>query len=215
MRLGNLGSIRLGAVAFVLATFSAGAAQANIVTNPGFETGDFTGWTLSGDTSFTLVDDFFPHSGSFGAFLGTCDFDDPSCDGSTGSITQTLATTAGASYDIEFWLNVEITPNFLSVSFDGIVLDSLTDITTFIDGGCSHPSPIAGGCYTLFSYTASASSATTDLVFTFQHDPWGWDLDDVSVEAATAVPESGSLLLVAVGLIALLALRTPVHMYQH
>jgi hypothetical protein len=200
-------AIRLGAAALVLATFSAGAAQANIVTNAGFETGDLTGWTLSGDTSFTFVDVFFPRSGSFSAFLGTCDLvDEPFCLGSTGSITQTLATTAGASYAIEFWLNVEITPNFLSVSFDGIVLDSLTDITTIIDGGCSHPSPIAGGCYTLFSYTALASSASTDLVFTFQHDPWGWDLDDVSVEAATAVPESGSLLLVAGGLIALLAL---------
>ena len=105
MRLGNLGSIRLGAAALVLATFSAGAAQTNIVTNPGFETGDLTGWTLSGDTSFTRVDiDLFHHSGSFSAFLSTCDFDDPFCDGSTGSITQTLATTAGASYDIEFWL---------------------------------------------------------------------------------------------------------------
>ena len=192
-------AIRLGAAALVLATFSAGAAQANIVTNPGFETGDFTGWTLSGDTSFTFVEEgFFPHSGSFSAFLGTL--------GSTGSITQTLATTAGASYDIEFWLNSEFTPNFFSVSFDGIVVDSLTDITTFVDGGCSPSSPIAGGCYTLFSYTALASSATTDLVFTFQHDPWGWDFDDVSVEAATAVPESGSLPLVAMGLIALLAL---------
>ena len=200
-------AIRLGAAALVLATFSAGAAQANIVTNPGFETGDFTGWSLSGDTTLQLVDDFFPHSGNFGAFLGTCDFDDPFCDGSTNSVAQTLATTEGTSYDIEFWLNIEVTPNFFSVSFDGIVLDSLTDRTTFIDGGCSHPSPIAGGCYTLFSYTALASSATTDLVFTFQHDPWGWDLDDVSVEAATAVPESGSLPLVAVGLIALLALR--------
>jgi hypothetical protein len=200
MRLGN----RLRAAAQVLAIFFGGAAQANIVTNPGFETGDFTGWTLSGDTSFTFIDSFFPRSGSFSAFLGTSDFD-PAV---TGSITQALATTAGASYEIEFWLNTEFTPNFFSVSFDGIVLDSLTDITTITDGGCSHPSPIAGGCYTLFSYTALASSASTDLVFTFQNDPWGWDLDDVSVEAATAVPESGSLLLVAVGLIALLAVRT-------
>ena len=59
----------------------------------------------------------------------------------------------------------------------------------------------------MFIYTALASSVTADLVFTFQHDPWGFDFDDVSVEAATAVPESGSLLLVAVGLIAFLALR--------
>src|SRR5262245_59353174 len=140
-------AIRWGAAALVLATFFAGAAQANLVTNPGFETGNFTGWALSGDTSFVFVDKFSPHSGSFGAALGTV--------GSTASITQTLATTAGVSYDIEFWLNTAVTPNFFSVSFGGIVLDSLTNITT-------SPS-ILPPVYTLFSHTAVASSASTDL----------------------------------------------------
>jgi hypothetical protein len=194
-RLSMFSAIRWAAAALVLATFFAGAAQANIVTNPGFEIGNFTGWALSGDTSFTFVDGFSPHSGSFGAFLGTS----VGTPGPTGSITQTLATTVGVSYDIEFWLNTAVRPNFFSVSFDGIVLDSLTDITT----SSSIPLPL----YTLFSYTALASSASTDLVFTFQHDPWGWDLDDVSVAAATGVPEPGSLPLVAGGLIVLLALR--------
>jgi hypothetical protein len=184
-------AIRCGAAALVLTTFFAGAAQANMITNPGFETGDFTGWVLSGDTSFVLVDDFSPHSGSFGAFLGTS--------GSTGSLTQTLATTVGVSYDIEFWLNTAFRPNFFSVSFDGMVLDSLTDITT--------SSSILPPLYQSFSYTALASSASTDLVFTFRHDPWGWDLDDVSVEAATAVPEPGGLPLFAGGLVMLLALH--------
>jgi len=188
-------AMRWGAAALVLATFLAGAAQASIITNPGFETGNFTGWALSGDTSFTAVDNFSPHSGSFGAFLGTS----VGTPGSTGSITQTLATTVGVLYDIEFWLSTPIMPNFFSVSFDGIVLDSLTDITT----SSSIPIPV----YTLFSYTALASSTSTNLVFTFRHDPWGWDLDDVSVEAATAVPDPGSLPLFGGGLIALLALR--------
>ena len=196
--------IRWGAAALVLATFFAGAAQANLVTNPGFETGNFTGWALSGDTTFTGVDRFSPHSGSFGAFLGTSipDPNFPITFPPTGSITQTLATTVGVSYDIEFWLNTAVKPNFLSVSFDGIVLDSLTNITT-------SPS-ILPPVYTLFSHTAVASSASTDLVFTFRHDPWGWDLDDVSVEPATAVPEPGSLPLVVAGLtfcFLLLALR--------
>src|SRR5262245_44794219 len=193
-------AIRWGAAALVLATFHAGAAQANLVTNPGFESGTFTGWALSGDTSFTFVDNFSPHSGRFGAFLGTSATISPS----TGSITQTLATTVGVSYDIDFWLNTALKPNFLSVSFGGIVLDSLTDITTSPMVQPNDPN------YKLFSYTALASSASTDLVFTFRHDPWGWDLDDVSVEGAAAVPEPGSLALVAGGLtfgFLLLALR--------
>jgi len=109
-------AIRWGATALVLATLFAGAAQASIITNPGFETGDFTGWALSGDLSFTAVDDFSPHSGRFSAGLATS----VRTPGSTGSITQTLATTAGVSYDIEFWVNTAVTPNFFSVSFDGM-----------------------------------------------------------------------------------------------
>lgn len=187
-------AIRLSAGASVLAILFAGALQGNnIVTNPGFETGNFTGWALSGDTTFTSVDSFSPHSGRFGAGLGTS----AGAPGSTGSITQTLATSAGVPYVIEFWVNTAVRPNFFSVSFGGNVLDSLTDITT-------SPS-ILPPVYNLFSYTALASSASTDLVFTFRHDAWAWDLDDVSVEAATAVPEPGSSLLVAGGLIALLA----------
>ena len=180
-RLSMFSAIRSGAAALVLGTLFAGAAQASIITNPGFETGSFTGWALSGDTSFTAVDNFSPHSGRFSAGLGT--------DGSTGSISQTLATTAGVSYDIEFWVNTAVTPNFFSVSFDGIVLDSLTNIRT--------SSTILPPFYRLFSYTAVASSASTELVFTFRHDAWVWDLDDVSVNAATAVPEPGSLSLFA------------------
>ena len=65
-------AIRWGAAALMLATFFAGPAQAdNIVINPGFETGNFNGWSPSGDISFTGVDNFSPHSGRFGAFLST------------------------------------------------------------------------------------------------------------------------------------------------
>ena len=189
---GIVSAIRWAAAALVLATSFAAAAQAdNIVTNPGFESGTFAGWTVSGDTSFTVVDNFSPRSGSFSAFLSTS--------GSTGSITQTLGTTVGVSYDIEFWVNTAVRPNFLSVSFGGIALDSFTDIAT--------SSTILPAVYNVFSYTATASSSSTDLVFTFRHSAWGFDLDDVRVEASSAVPEPGSLLLLAGGLVALLAMR--------
>src|SRR5712692_8865885 len=70
------------------------AVSGNLVANCGFETGDFTNWTLSGDLSFTGVDVAPAHSGTFGAFLG------PITD--LGFAAQTLVTTPGQYYDLTF-----------------------------------------------------------------------------------------------------------------
>ena len=51
----------------------------NLLTNPGFETGDFTGWTIFGNVfnEFTVPPQFVPHNGSnnlcstFGNFSGS------------------------------------------------------------------------------------------------------------------------------------------------
>ena len=52
--------------ALVVSLASGTATSANLVSNPGFETGDFTAWTQSGNTDFTFVDGL-PHSGEFAA----------------------------------------------------------------------------------------------------------------------------------------------------
>jgi len=73
-------------------------AAAIPVTNPGFETGNFAGWTQFGDAGFTGVDGNRVHSGSFAAYFGN---------GSPGGISQDLATTIGQTYQISFWLTQE------------------------------------------------------------------------------------------------------------
>jgi hypothetical protein len=50
-------------------------AKANLITNPGFETGDFTGWSTStnqfGTASVTgMFNGISPHSGSFRRAVG-------------------------------------------------------------------------------------------------------------------------------------------------
>jgi len=69
------------------------------VVNHSFETGDYTGWTQFGNTSFSPVigpafGTFFPTDGSFQASFGP--------QGSTGGITQDIVTTPGTTYEIVF-----------------------------------------------------------------------------------------------------------------
>ncbi len=52
--------------------------------------------------------------------------------------------------------------------------------------------------YTLYSFTLIATSAATDITFTFASDPAFWDFDNVSVNVGAA-PEPGSLALLALG----------------
>src|SRR6266404_3872321 len=74
--------------AMVLVVGISGAAHAvELVTNGSFETGDFTGWTLTGNTGFTGVEcpgvPFAgPGDGNCDAFLGPV--------GSDGTLSQVL-----------------------------------------------------------------------------------------------------------------------------
>jgi hypothetical protein len=87
----------------VTVTLTAGQSM---VENGGFETGDFSGWTLQGntiiyDTIYNAVEGLGSgfdviYSGNYGAFLG---------DGQLASLSQTLATVPGQLYLLSLWLD--------------------------------------------------------------------------------------------------------------
>jgi PEP-CTERM motif len=167
-----------------LAMFASVGAHADLVTNGGFETGDFTGWTVFGGF-FNGVDDQAPQSGTYAAYFG-----DPVQ--TPSGIFQTLATTAGQLYTVSFWLANEVdvnglgVPNSFAFSWNGTTEMSVSDV-------------LGPTGYTLYSFTLVATSAATDIAFTFASDPAFWDFDNVSAVDVGTAPEPGSLALLALG----------------
>jgi len=164
---------------------------ANLVANPGFESGDFAGWTLSGansspgyDGELYGVDTADAHSGNYGAYFGSV--------GGVLDMSQLLTTTPGDHYVISFWL--QETPgtffpyeNLFSVSFGGTTLVSQSDVSNFP--------------YALFAYDAVARTGQTSLVFSFRDDVGYFSLDDVSVSpGVVTAPEPPSLPLLLIAL---------------
>ena len=97
------------------------SARANLITNGGFETGDFSGWTVFGtDNDVVGAEPFtLPHSGKFQALFGFAD----------NSITQNVTTTPGSSYVITFWLAPDVRQGGLpsvSVNWGGSTIFAFT-----------------------------------------------------------------------------------------
>ena len=171
------------------------SAKANLITNGGFETGHISGWAVGLGSPYVVAgvraQGIPVHSGNFAAFFSHGMY----------SINQSLTTTPGMSYVLDFWLannNQNGTPNnSFAVNWGGTNLTSLTDASNF--------------GYTEYRFNITALSATTALQFEFSHDfnVGEFLIDDIGVNPSGAgVPDAGSTLpLLGFASLGLVALR--------
>jgi hypothetical protein len=170
-------------VLFIVAVVASAAlsAHANLVLNPGFETGDFTSWTNNSGGNF--VNAANAHSGTYSAWMGAV--------GTDGSFQQAIATTPGQLYNVSFWLQSPGgTPNDLSASFAGVTFYSVSNAGAFP--------------YTLETGNVTATGTSSLLLFSARQDPSYWNVDDVDVHA---VPEPPPWAMMAMGAVVLFGVQ--------
>jgi ABC-type oligopeptide transport system substrate-binding subunit len=163
-------------------------AQANLLVNGSFESGNFTGWAQSGNTGATTVvgpgfDGFNPEDGNFQAALGPV--------GSDGHLSQTFSDTLGQSLLVSFWFASDGgTPNDFSATFDG---------GTLISGSnwASSSPP-----YTHYTFVLLGNGSDT-IEFSFRNDPSYLFLDNVSVTELTATPLPSTWTMLIAGFLGL------------
>src|SRR5215467_3938433 len=163
----------LFALAAVAAFGTVQPAKANLISNGDFETGNFTGWTVTHAASggnISVNHGPGPDT-TFGAFFGAIgsDFD---------SISQTFATTPGAFYTLTFFYQVTNlgmpipAHNGFDVLWNGVSV-----------GGGLFPQFDVNPGFIAPTFHLQATSAFTTVQFNGRNAPSFDFLDDVSVMA--------------------------------
>jgi len=153
----------------------------SLVENGGFETGDFTGWTLVGDTvtgddicNMVATDADFPgvvHSGNYGVLLGQS--------GYAATLSQLVPTIPGQPYLISFWLDdlQAGSGQQFSATWNGTNFASLVNPPAFT--------------WSNFQFVALAEDTNASLEFAAESDQNYFGFDDVTVTPVPVVAITG------------------------
>jgi hypothetical protein len=178
---------KLPGLLFILTASLVSAKAQDIVTNGGFQTGNFTGWTVQDAATgsyFSVIDLNAPAGNDvvqFGATANALDY-----------ISQTLPTIDGTSYAVSYFLSVtsanQTPANEFIVNIGGTL--GGTPVGTTAGGSANY---IVGGTtladivnardsgFTDYTTDFTATSSDTNLVFGARNGPLFDYLDNVSV----------------------------------
>ena len=144
------------------------ARAQNLLVNPGFETGDLTGWASNGAP--VTLDAAWAHSGNYGAFSSSAS--------DAGVLSQTVTTIVGQTYDYSFWGAIPVGGglNVLEMKING---------ANTIGGGFFSPTHP----YLQYSGQFVASSAMTTVEVGFGGWPSNSGAADDTYFGPSSVPE--------------------------
>jgi PEP-CTERM motif len=176
-----------------------GAAHANLLTNGDFATGDFTGWSPSGDVLALAQSDYTACCGVANATPGAYDASFGAGNKpDNGVLSQSFPTTTGKSYIVSFEygavdfslpqsMNVSIVSGANTLN-TGISATGTTDFATL---------------FSSYAYTFTADAATTTLTFADTSvitDDVDGLLGEVSAAPVSRIPEPSSFTLLGIGI---------------
>ncbi len=173
--------IKLSLSAGLLFALSGAANAAEYLTNGGFETGDRSGWTFSGDAGFQGVNS--NTSGYYRSQAG--DYHYEAGNFSPATLSQTFTDVAGQALVVSGWVTGNgVGPSDVQFVFDGVTL-----------GDVSAPD----APYTQYLFNVTATGNDTFGV-TYSDRPSFLAFDSFSVATAAAVPEPGAWAMMMLGL---------------
>jgi hypothetical protein len=143
-------------------------SHANLIANGGFENGDFSDWHVGNaagarGVSFQIASDMV-HHGEYEVEIGGI--------GADVTLSQTVATSAGQHYTLDFWLMNDASSseaNDFSATWNGVSL-----MPKIVDAN-----PSSG--YTEYQFDVIGAANASTLEFSARNDHGTWDIDDVSV----------------------------------
>jgi hypothetical protein len=166
-------------------------AATNLVANPGFENG-FDGWTAGGYLNASAADGIgvLPHSGVQFASSG--------CDEHYCNLSQTLATTIGGRYALDFWFD----PG------DSAVPGQVSTLVEW-NGATLQDIGVGANGYVHYAYAVTASSTATVLNFSGYQREALTAIDDVSVTATVPDAATWTMMIAGFGLVGVGLRRRP------